>query len=122
MSRFRLRVRNREIALPDGGEVTIGRDPECDVVVADRLASRRHAIVRGTIDGPEIVPEAAARAGVRVNAEAVVGARRLAHGDRIQIGAELLLVLDTLRPHTSNAPTVRMPNAPDALGSRKPTR
>lgn len=35
----------RILPLPSTGEVTIGRDPECDVRIEDRSISRRHAIL-----------------------------------------------------------------------------
>src|SRR3954451_10921125 len=34
----------RELALgPEGAAIAFGRDPQCDVMIADRLASRSHA-------------------------------------------------------------------------------
>ena len=35
----------RALLLPEGGELVAGRDPDCDVVLADERVSRRHAIL-----------------------------------------------------------------------------
>ena len=35
----------REVPLPDGREMVVGRDPDCDVVLDDDRVSRRHAVL-----------------------------------------------------------------------------
>ena len=41
-----IRVGGSDLRLHAGQSYTIGRDPECDVVIADSRVSRRHAVVR----------------------------------------------------------------------------
>ena len=83
------------IVLPEGkrvsvGEdpVTIGRMPECDIVLADHNVSRRHAEVRRQ-DGGFVVVDLGSTNGTKVNG-AGVRERRLADGDEITVGASTL--------------------------------
>ena len=83
------------IVLPDGkrvsvGEdpVTVGRMPECDIVLADHNVSRRHAEVRRQ-DGGFVVVDLGSTNGTKVNG-AGVRERRLADGDEITVGASTL--------------------------------
>src|SRR5207302_3911719 len=79
------------LVLPDGRRVnleedpiTIGRMPECSVVVEDANVSRRHAEVRR--DGPDVVvSDLGSTNGTRVNG-AQVRTRRLNDGDEITVG------------------------------------
>ena len=48
---FVIRVRGSDIRLRAGQSYTVGRDPECDVVVTDSRVSRRHAVVRFAPNG-----------------------------------------------------------------------
>ena len=79
------------LVLPDGRTVTmdehpitIGRLPECSIVVEDANVSRRHAEVRR--DGPDVVvADLGSTNGTRVNG-AQVQTRRLTDGDEITVG------------------------------------
>jgi hypothetical protein len=64
--------------------VTLGRLPECDVVVADPGASRQHARIRND-DGEYVLTDLGSTNGTLVNDE-VIRERVLDHGDRITIG------------------------------------
>ena len=83
------------LSLPDGtrvpiGEepVTIGRLPECEVILSDANVSRRHAEVRR--QGNEfVVVDLGSTNGTRVNG-AGVRERRLADGDEIMVGSTRL--------------------------------
>ena len=71
--------------LPDGAELVVGREPDCDVILVHPKISRRHAHFRG---GPPIeIEDLGGRNGVRV------AGRRLATGERLVLrpaeGAEL---------------------------------
>ena len=68
--------------------VTLGRLPDCDVVLADRGASRRHAQIR-TKDGVSTITDLGSTNGTRLNG-ATVQSRALEDGDRITIGATTL--------------------------------
>lgn len=62
------------------------------MVVANRLASRRHAVLR-LVEGRLEVVDLGSRNGTFVNGERVETPRRLRPGDRIQIGSDTLEVL-----------------------------
>ena len=71
--------------LPDGAELVVGREPDCDVILVHPKISRRHARFRG---GPPIeIEDLGGKNGVRV------AGRRLATGERLVLrpaeGAEL---------------------------------
>jgi len=71
--------------LPIGSDpLTIGRLPECDVVVSDPGVSRRHAEVRRR-DGTFVVVDLDSTNGTRVNG-AGTRERVLADGDEITVG------------------------------------
>ncbi len=64
---------------------TIGRFPECDVVIADKGASRRHAQIKQGRDGFTLT-DLGSTNGTRLNGQ-TIQSRELADGDRITIGS-----------------------------------
>ncbi len=70
------------------GPITLGRLPECDIVVSDPGASRQHARIRHA-DGEYVLTDLGSTNGTLVNDEAVQE-RILDDGDRITIGETLL--------------------------------
>jgi pSer/pThr/pTyr-binding forkhead associated (FHA) protein len=79
----------------DGDGVTLGRAPDCDVVLDDRGASRRHARIERAADGGWLLVDLGSKNGTRVNGVAIRSAR-LREGDRIELGlvSALEVVLD----------------------------
>ncbi|MDP9074037.1 MAG: FHA domain-containing protein, partial [Actinomycetota bacterium] len=84
-----------QLLLPDGTRValgstpvTIGRLPECEVVLTDANASRRHAEVRPATDGGggHVVIDLGSTNGTKVNGVGIAS-HRLTHGDDITIGS-----------------------------------
>ena len=84
------------LRLPDGSEielghsaVSIGRLPECTVVLGDPNVSRRHAEVRPARDssGEYEVVDLGSTNGTKVNGMPLVGSRALRPGDQITLGA-----------------------------------
>jgi pSer/pThr/pTyr-binding forkhead associated (FHA) protein len=71
-----------------GDVLTIGRLPDCDVVVTDNGASRRHAQLRNE-HGAWTVTDLGSTNGTRLNGQ-TVQSRELADGDRITIGTTVL--------------------------------
>ena len=69
-------------------EVSIGRLPECDVVVDDPGASRQHARIRRT-DGGFVLVDLGSTNGTLVN-DGPIQEHVLENGDRITIGETLL--------------------------------
>jgi len=93
---------------PDGGSrrvggqgLLIGRDPACDIVVADPAISRRHALIRASIDGVELVP--LGRLPVGYNGHPCERAQLLADGDRIEV-AGLVFTVKVELPRPGHAP------------------
>jgi len=90
--------RTAELLVHDGGDVrrvaldkelvTIGRLPECDIVIADQSASRRHAQIR-TKDGGSTVTDLGSTNGTKLNGQPVES-RPLADGDRITVGSTVI--------------------------------
>jgi Nif-specific regulatory protein len=78
------------------GTMRIGRDPVAELALADRQASRHHAIL-AIEDGAWTVNDLGSRHGMRVNGTPCTR-HRLADGDRIQIGGSLLVFHDTAAP------------------------
>lgn len=81
-----------ELVLPDGshialgdGPMTLGRLPECDVVLNDPNVSRRHAEFRRTTDGV-VVTDLGSTNGTRVNG-VPVREQQLVSGDEITVGS-----------------------------------
>jgi hypothetical protein len=82
------------LLLPDGRRitlagdpVTIGRLPDCDIVLADPNVSRRHAQVRRADDGNGyVLVDLSSTNGTKVNGVGVRG-HRLQHGDEIMVGS-----------------------------------
>jgi hypothetical protein len=84
-----------------GGQgLVIGRDPACDIVVADPTISRRHALIRAAFDGVELVP--LGRLPVGHNGRPCERAQLLVDGDRIGV-AELVFTVRVDLPSPGRA-------------------
>jgi DNA-binding SARP family transcriptional activator len=90
-------VRGATLALPNGVQLelgsrtwSIGRHPDCDVVLSDPKVSRRHAEVRPVPGGYDLVDLGSSN-GTKVGDEDVVR-RRLADGDLVQVGSSELRI------------------------------
>jgi DNA-binding SARP family transcriptional activator len=92
-------VRGATLSLPNGVRLelgsrtwTVGRHPDCDVVLSDPRVSRRHAEVRPVQGGYELVDLGSSN-GTRVG-DQEVARQRLADGDVVHVGtSELRLSL-----------------------------
>jgi hypothetical protein len=69
--------------------VAIGRLPECDIVISDPGASRRHATITHEDGGEYVLTDLGSTNGTIVNEEPV-GEHVLSDGDRITIGNTVL--------------------------------
>jgi DNA-binding response OmpR family regulator len=78
--------KGREIPLADKS-ITIGRLEENDVVIVDRLASRRHAVLERQ-HGHFAIRDQGSRNGTFVNGQRLSEPHVLRDGDAIQIGLE----------------------------------
>lgn len=74
------------------GEFMFGRGPECDVRPNSDLVSRQHCLLQIT-DSDAKIRDLGSRNGTLVNGQLVNEERRLYHGDLLQIGPLVLMVL-----------------------------
>lgn len=94
------------VVVPDGpsrrvgpGGVLIGRQRDSDIVATDPAVSRRHALVRLTADGAEVVP--LGKTPVEVNGEPTTNPRSLRNGDALRLpGLVLGVTIELPRPST----------------------
>ena len=94
--------------LAEGADLTLGRSPENDCVLAHDSVSRKHARIRNDPDGRWIVEDLGSKNGIRVNGERVVEAELAEHqwlaiGDVFcefeRVGSEALEHLKTRAAH-----------------------
>lgn len=78
--------KGREIPLTDKS-LTIGRLADNDIVIVDRLASRRHAVLERQ-QGQYAVRDQGSRNGTFVNGQCIAEPHVLRDGDEIRIGLE----------------------------------
>lgn len=74
---------------PEGGELSIGRSPQCSIFLNDMTVSRMHATIRRE-EGCYVIADENSFNGVWVN-NRNVEAKALASGDFIQIGTFCLV-------------------------------
>jgi pSer/pThr/pTyr-binding forkhead associated (FHA) protein len=82
--------KGREILLSDTS-ITIGRLQDSDVSLADRLVSRRHAVIQKE-RGQWMIRDAGSRNGTFVNGKRISDPHILRDGDEIQIGLDFKAV------------------------------
>ena len=88
-----LTVLGNRIELEHNRRYLLGRAADCDLVVEDLAASRRHALLHVGASLQVIhVEDRNSHNGTFVNEERVSDRTRLRHGDRIRIGATVYLV------------------------------
>ena len=84
-----LRIRDGEMAGQhfrlDRAVVSVGRDPECNFIIADSSISRKHVQFLRRLDG-DYVQDLGSRNGTRVNDEPLHNLRLLQAGDVVMIG------------------------------------
>ena len=85
----------------------IGRKQDCDLVSDDPSVSRRHALVRLTSDGAEVVP--LGRGPVELNGKKVDKPTALADGDKLGVpGLSLEVSIDVQRPDKATTASWRL--------------
>jgi pSer/pThr/pTyr-binding forkhead associated (FHA) protein len=116
----------RVVSLTDGREYAVagaslvfGRDATCDVVVAGKDVSRRHAEIMVTPKGYAIVDSSTN--GTFVNEERVQGQRVLARGDVIKLGEESFRFYADVAPAAVSPPPGPAVSQPPAAPQASPT-
>jgi pSer/pThr/pTyr-binding forkhead associated (FHA) protein len=80
----------RGTTFPLNGEITLGRDPGCTVMIeGDTFVSQRHARVF-VVDGQPMVEDLGSTNGSFHNGNRLHGSRLLHPGDRVQVGYTVL--------------------------------
>src|SRR5215469_10127776 len=87
-----VRTGESELSLPAGPSYLIGRDPKCDIVIADARVSWRHAVLR-LEDGHWMLVDRASTNGTYAGNQRV---------DRVEIDGECLVRLG----HPANGPAL----------------
>lgn len=92
---MQLEFGGRRYPIP-AGELAVGSDPAGGIVLTGEGIRPRHAVLRGTADGSAVIQRGSADAetlvnGVRLGAEPAP----ILHGDKIQVGGQELLVVDS---------------------------
>lgn len=87
--------------------LVIGRQGDCDIVLADPSISRRHALIQLTGDGAVAI--ALGRSPLEINGKKCERMQALSHGDRISLpGAELSIELEMERPSATATGAYRL--------------
>ena len=76
----------------DRSETVIGRDPTCDIVLAEKSASARHARIRRNAGGFFEIEDLASRNGIAVDGERVEK-MTLQDGDTFVVGETRFSIL-----------------------------
>jgi DNA-binding winged helix-turn-helix (wHTH) protein len=101
--------KKQSLPLTDGEHIA-GRDPECALVVDATTVSRRHARIT-VLSGTATIEDLESTNGTHVNGTRISVLTRLAPGDEVALGSEMLQV----RMRISSATTVKVdpPKGPD---------
>lgn len=89
------RGRVHEVTL--GHQATVGRHPDQDLQVLDRVVSKQHSIVEKDDTGRYFVRDAGSRNGTFVNGRLVETRSELRNGDRITIGSSEIVFSEEMK-------------------------
>ena len=82
-----------EYVIPEKGDVKLGRSEKNDVCVFDKKSSRFHCVIH--VDGNSfIIQDLNSTNGLKVNEEAVTGAKKIQPGDQIMIGQTVFIIME----------------------------
>ncbi len=106
-----------------GAVSTIGRHPDQNLQVLDRVVSKQHSIVERQADGHYAVRDAGSRNGTYVNGVLVRDNHRLQNGDRITVGSsEIVFHAETQTDPLAGKVTIHTDNIETHIRSRMADR
>jgi hypothetical protein len=73
-----------------GGEVTLGRDPGCRIVIDDDAFISQHHLRIFDYDGQPMIEDLGSTNGTYHNGVKLIGAKLLRAGDRVQVGTTVI--------------------------------
>ena len=82
----------------------IGRDSDCDIVIADNTVSRRHAVI--VKRDSDWVIEDTSKNGTYVNEKSVEGTKRLNDGDFVSIATAVAFLSIIRAPKTASSKSI----------------
>lgn len=74
--------------MPLDATVVIGRNPDCEIRLQDKSASRHHAVIHHSRKSGDWIAGLSATNEVRINGAAIAGPARLHNGDCIELGRQ----------------------------------
>ena len=114
LSEFRLAFDGEDHLIPASG-LSLGRDPDCDVLITSERASAPHA--RVPLEPPlPLITDLGSTNGTRVNGRRISEPTVLTRGDIITIGGSDLQVVEFVQPRPQTSATAvidRLPAAPE---------
>jgi hypothetical protein len=90
---FRLRYMQHDLELSEG-QFAVGRNASCQLSLDDPLVSRRHALLNVSKEGVS-VEDLKSRNGVLVNARRIDDVHALRAGDKITIGSQEMILVES---------------------------
>jgi serine/threonine protein kinase len=93
--KFALRLMTKPVKVfhLKGDHLSIGRNPDCQIMIEDMNVSRHHAELLLTPEGYKI-KDLGSKNGTFVNGKQVVGVSPLSPGDEIRLGSAILLIYE----------------------------
>lgn len=93
--KFALRLISKPIKVfhLQGNRLSIGRNPDCQVLIEDMNVSRHHAVLLLTAQGYQI-QDLGSKNGTFLNGKRITGATLLSPGDEVRLGNTLLLIYE----------------------------
>jgi RND superfamily putative drug exporter len=86
-----------------GADFTIGRDPGCDLVLADPTISTRHASVTVLAPGSGVLTDLGSRNGTFVDGRQIYEPILLSGGERVRLGDTVVSVVQRQTPRAATA-------------------
>src|ERR1700730_8759734 len=108
-------LEGKTFTLPEGEELSIGRDPSNQISLLDSLVSRRHCSIRRDGDG-FLIQDLDSRNNTFVN-DVPIKERLLTNGDQIRIGRSILVFQGLTQDTGTESASVELDSIPTPGGA-----